>query len=280
MTATRLTTRRVEKPWGRHALWPGFPDPAADAEPIGEIWFEDPRGGDPDLLVKYLFTAEKLSVQVHPDDRMARSMGGKRGKDEAWIILAAEPHATIGIGLSRVLTPDELRTAARDGSIEHLLDWRPVVPGDVYYSPSGTIHAIGAGVTLIEIQQNSDTTFRLYDYGRPRELHIEESIAAADPVPYVARHVARDIGEGRTLLADGPAFVLERWSGAHEATLSATGPVWLVPVAGSGRIDDEPLSPGGTWLAEDGATLSLGADSDILIAYTGATPMTLRSTRT
>lgn len=280
MTATRLTTRRVEKPWGRHALWPGFPDPAADAEPVGEVWFEDPRGGDPDLLVKYLFTAEKLSVQVHPDDRMARSMGQKRGKDEAWIILAAEPGATIGIGLRRVLTSDELRTAARDGSIEHLLDWRPVAPGDVYYSPSGTIHAIGAGVTLIEIQQNSDTTFRLYDYGRPRELHIEDSIAAADPVPYVASNVARDIDNGRTLLTDGPAFVLERWTGAHEATLPAMGPVWLVPVAGSGRIDDAPLSPGGTWLAEDGATLSLGRDSDILIAYTGAAPMTLPSTRT
>lgn len=280
MTATRLTTRRVEKPWGRHALWPGFPDPADDAEPIGEVWFEDPRGGDLDLLVKYLFTAEKLSVQVHPDDRMARSMGQKRGKDEAWIVLAAEPGATIGIGLRRVLTSDELRTAALDGSIEHLLDWRAVAPGDVYYSPSGTIHAIGAGVTLIEIQQNSDTTFRLYDYGRPRELHIEDSIVAADPVPYVASNVARDIDEGRTLLADGPAFVLERWTGAHEAALPAMGPVWFVPVAGSGRIDDEPLSPGGTWLAEDGATLSLAQDSDILIAYTGAAPMTLPSTRT
>ena len=83
---------------------------------------------------------------------MARSMGGPRGKDEAWVVLAAEPHATIGIGLRRVLTPDELRAAALDGSIEQLLDWRTVDPGDVYYSPSGTIHAIGPGVTLVEIQ--------------------------------------------------------------------------------------------------------------------------------
>ncbi|CAA9489662.1 MAG: Mannose-6-phosphate isomerase [uncultured Sphingomonadaceae bacterium] len=278
MTVTRLTTRRVEKVWGRRALWPGFDDPAPDAEPIGEIWFEDPRPGrgDPDLLIKYLFTAEKLSVQVHPDDRMAQSMGQPRGKDEAWVVLAAEPHATIGIGLRRVLTPDELRAAALDGSIEQLLDWRTVVPGDVFYSPSGTIHAIGPGVTLVEIQQNSDTTFRLYDYGRPRELHLEESIAAADPVPYVAPHVARELAPGRTLLGDGPKFVLERWTGARDAALPAdAGPVWVVPLAGAAHAGDEALSPGGAWLIEDGGVLSLGADADVLIAYGGSDVLTL-----
>lgn len=279
MTVTRLITRRVEKVWGRHELWPGFPDAAPDAEPVGEIWFEDPRGGDPELLVKYLFTAEKLSIQVHPDDAMARSMGLPRGKDEAWVVLAAEPHATIGVGLREVLTPDALRAAALDGSIEQRLDWRPVAPGDVYYSPAGTIHAIGAGVTLVEVQQNADTTFRLYDYGRPRELHLEESIAAADPVPYVAPHVARDLGPGRTLLADGPAFVLERWTGAHHVDVPG-GPFWLVPLAGAGRADDAVLSAGGAWLVEGGARLDLDFDSDLLLAYSGAIVMTLPDTRT
>ena len=278
MTATRLTTRRVDKVWGRHDLWPGFEDPASDAEPVGEIWFQDPRPGreDPDLLVKYLFTAEKLSVQVHPDDRMAQSMGMPRGKDEAWIVLAAEPGATIGIGLTRTLTHDELRAAALDGSIEDLLDWRPMAPGDVYYSASGTIHAIGAGVTLVEIQQNSDTTFRLYDYGRPRELHLEESLAASHPEPYVNPHVVRDVAPGRTLLCDGPAFVLERWTGSNAADLpAASGPFWVVPLASSGDASGEPLSAGGTWLLEDGARLSLDADADLLLAYKGGQVMTL-----
>lgn len=278
MTATRLSTRRVEKVWGRHHLWPGFDDPAPDAEPIGEIWFEDPRPGrgDPDLLIKYLFTAEKLSVQVHPDDAMARAMGRPRGKDEAWVVLAAEPHATIGIGLRRVLTPDELRAAALDGSIEQMLDWRTVVPGDVYYSPSGTIHAIGPGVTLVEVQQNCDTTFRLYDYGRPRDLHLEESIAAAHPVPYVAPHVARELTLGRTLLCDGPKFVLERWTGEREFALPVgAAPVWAVPLSGRTLAGEEAMTAGGVWLIEGGGPVSLGADADVLIAYGGADVITL-----
>ena len=281
MTVTRLITRRVEKVWGRHELWPGFPDADREAEPVGEIWFEDPRGGDPDLLVKYLFTAEKLSIQVHPDDAMAQSMGLPRGKDEAWVVLAGDPNASIGIGLREVLTPDQLRAAALDGTIEQRVDWRTVTPGDVYYSRAGTIHAIGAGVTLVEIQQNADTTFRLYDYGRPRELHLEESIAAADPVPYVAPHVARDLGPGRRLLADGPAFVLERWTGARRVDVPDTGGgVWLVPLAGTGRADDEALSAGGTWLVEGRVRLDLDFDSDLLLAYSGGVAMTLPDTRT
>ena len=191
-------------------------------------------------------------------------------------MLAAEPHATIGIGLREVLTSDELRAAALNGSIEQQLDWRAVSPGDSYYSPSGTIHAIGAGVTLVEVQQNSDTTFRLYDYGRPRELHLDESIAAGDPVPYVAPNAARDLYPGRTLLCEGPKFVLERWTGAREASIpSAAGPLWVVPLAGTAHADEETLVPGGAWLVEDGGALSLGTDADVLIAYTGTNVLTL-----
>lgn len=276
MIVTRLTTRRVDKVWGRHDLWPGFDDPAPDAEPVGEIWFEDPRGGDPDLLIKYLFTAEKLSVQVHPDDRMAQAQGRPRGKDEAWVILAAEPDATIGIGLKRELSPDELRAAALDGSIEHILDWRPVAPGDVLYSPSGTIHAIGAGVTLVEVQQNSDTTFRLYDYGRPRELHLEESIAASHPVPYVAPYSPDDIAPGRTQLTDGPAFILERWKGSRQARTDASGPVWVIPLSGGGSAGGTALAAGGVWLVEGETDIAFDEDSDALIAYSGEKVMTLK----
>ena len=149
MTATLLATHRVEKPWGRHNLWPGFPDPASDGEPIGEIWFQMPGNATPDLLIKYLFTSEKLSVQNHPSDEEAHKRGLPRGKDECWLILAAEPDSTIAIGPKAPVGADELRAAALDGSIVDLLDWKPVKAGDFYYSHSGVIHAIGAGLTLI-----------------------------------------------------------------------------------------------------------------------------------
>ena len=151
MTATMLRPRPVEKIWGRRDLpaWLGaFPQRGA---PIGEVWFEDPSGRERALLIKYLFTSEKLSVQVHPDDRLARRQGHSRGKDEAWWVLSADEGATIGLGLTRPIGKQELRAAACDGSIAALLDWRPVAAGDCLYSPAGTVHAIGAGLALIEI---------------------------------------------------------------------------------------------------------------------------------
>lgn len=268
MPATRLTTRRVEKPWGRTELWPGFGDVARGGEAVGEIWFEAP-GGDPELLVKYLFTSEQLSIQVHPDDAGARARGYPRGKDEAWVVLAAEPHASIAIGTLEVMTQEELRAAALDGSIEQKMDWKAVKAGDVFYSPAGTVHAIGPGLTLVEVQQNVDLTYRLYDYGRPRELHLEEGIAVANPVPYVAPHIPAQVSRGRMVLADGPAFVLERWTFAGAGTMRAEPgrPVWLVPLAGAGEIDGGAFEAGGVWLVDGAASLRLGAGSDVLVAY-------------
>jgi mannose-6-phosphate isomerase len=271
MAATRLETRRVEKVWGRRDLLPAFDAVEESGEPVGEIWFEDPRGGDPELLVKYLFTSERLSIQVHPDDAAARVSGYPRGKDEAWVILSADPGATIGIGLREAASREELRAAALDGRIEHMLDWRPAKAGDVYYSPAGTVHALGPGLTLIEVQQNVDLTYRLYDYGRPRELHLEEGIAVSDPVPYVAPFAPRELGAGRTILADGPAFVLERWTGpAKRGRLDAGGPLWLVPISGGGTIDGERLEAGTAWLVEGSADVAIDAGSDVLVAYTGS----------
>lgn len=272
MPAVQLTTRRVEKPWGRRDLWPGFGDVPPGGEPVGEIWFEDEQAEeDPELLVKYLFTSEKLSIQVHPDDRAARAHGYKRGKDEAWLILAAERDATIGLGLRETTTRDALRAAALDGSIEDWLDWRSVKAGDVFYSPAGTVHAIGPGLTMVEVQQNVDLTYRLYDYGRPRELHLEEGIAVADPVPYVASFIPTEIAPGRCILAEGPAFVLERWRMAGETPLTpASGrPLLLIPLAGSARIDGAPLEPGTVWSVDSPAALAAKANSDLLVAYPG-----------
>ncbi|MDB5689007.1 MAG: phosphomannose isomerase-like protein [Sphingomonas bacterium] len=269
MPAIRLETKRVEKPWGRNTLWPGFGDVPAGGAPVGEIWFEAPGDGDPELLVKYLFTSEKLSIQVHPDDAAARARGYPRGKDEAWVVLAADPHATIAIGTLDVMTSDELRASALDGSIENKVDWRAVKAGDTYYSPAGTVHAIGAGLTLIEIQQNVDLTYRLYDYGSARELHLEDGVAVSEPVPYVAAFVPMEAAAGRTILADGPAFVMERWTKSGEGTLKVQPgrPIWLVPLSGSGTVDGQTLEAGGVWMVDEAVPLALGEGAEVVIAY-------------
>lgn len=271
MTATKLSTTRVEKPWGRHRLWPGFDDPPAGAAPVGEIWFDAQGAAEPDLLVKYLFTSEKLSVQVHPDDAQANAAGFARGKDEAWVILDAEPGATIALGTRQPLDGAALRAAALDGSIVGLLDWKPVAPGDVFYSPAGTVHAIGAGITLVEVQQNVDLTYRLYDYGRPRALHLEAAVAVARAVPFVPHAAPGDAGDGRHILVAGPKFVLERWSGGErEVSLPPGAEAWLVPLAGAGRVDGAAWRAGECWMIAGGALVTAAPGSDMLLAYSGA----------
>jgi mannose-6-phosphate isomerase len=275
MPAIRLTTKRVEKPWGRRDLWPAFDSVPKGGAAVGEIWFEVPDEKDgsadgPQLLIKYLFTSDRLSVQVHPDDAGAQAKGYPRGKDEAWVILDAEPHASIAIGTLQPMTKDELRQASIDGSIEQKLDWKSVKKDDSFYTSAGTVHAIGPGLTLVEVQQNVDLTYRLYDYGSGRELHLDDGVEASDPVPYVAPYKAHSIADGRMVLADGPKFVLERWrGGAQSAIATQDRPIWLIPLSGGGRIDDQPLDAGGVWLVEDDATLALESDSDMLVAYPG-----------
>ena len=270
MTATLLTTKRVEKPWGSHHLWPGFPDPAPGAEKIGEVWFQSPHPQEPELLIKYLFTSEKLSVQDHPSDAEAQKRGLPRGKDECWLILKAEPDSTIAIGPKSPMTADELRESALDGSIEDKLDWKPVKAGDFYYSHSGVIHAIGSGLTLIEVQQNSDTTYRLYDYGRPRELHLDDGVAVAELTPYVAPPAPGRVADDRTILVEGPKFVLERWpGGTREIALPSGTQGWLVPVTGNGTVGSIAFKAGECVLVEGSETLHAEAGSDLLFAYPG-----------
>ena len=260
MTARQLSARQVERVWGRRDLPRAFSGHEAPDEPIGEIWFEDDERAP--LLVKYLFTSERLSIQVHPDDAAAQARGYRRGKDEAWYVLSADPDATIGLGLTRAVSSAELRAAALDGSIESLLDWRPVAAGDVIYSPAGTIHAIGAGLSLIEVQQNLDLTYRLYDYGRPRELHLDDAVAVADPSPFAAPAVPRQTEPGRAIVAGGDAFTLERWQGGRSADLPA-GSV-LIPLASGGTIDGQPLEPATVWAAE--GRVEIEGPADLLAA--------------
>ena len=268
MPATKLETHRVEKPWGRHRLYAGFAD--ARGDPVGEVWFKTPGDAAPDLLVKYLFTSEKLSVQVHPDDDAARARGLPRGKDECWTVLAAEPDSTIALGPRAAMTADALRDHARDGSIEGDLDWVPVKAGDFYYAPSGTVHAIGAGLTIIEIQQNSETTYRLYDYGSDRELHLEDGVAVADLEPYRPIPAPGPAGAGRTILVEGPKFVLERWSGGDRPVALPAGVTgWLVPVRGRGEVAGVAWQAGECVTVQGRETVAASADADLLFAYPG-----------
>ncbi len=271
MTVTALTPHRVEKLWGRRQLWPGFADPPTDGHPVGEVWFQTPGDHDSEILVKYLFTSEKLSVQVHPNDQQAHAAGLSRGKDECWLILAAEPDSTIALGTKVHINRRTLRQAALDGSIEDLLDWKSVRTGDFLYCGSGTIHAIGAGISLVEIQQNSETTYRLYDYDRPRELHLEEGIAVADLVPYQPLTMPGQIADNRHVLVEGPSFVLERWHGGNRSIVLPVGRKgWLVPLSGGGQIDGVPFRAGSCLMIEGMAYLSAMKGSDLLFAYPGA----------
>ena len=223
----QLPTRLVDKVWGRDVLPAPFCAPPGVR--IGEIWFEPPPEV-PQVLVKYLFTSEKLSVQVHPSD--ATALPGEAGKEECWLVLDAQADARLAIGFERAVTPGEIAAAARDGTIESLLTWHPARAGDLFYLPAGTVHAIGPGLSIVEVQQASDTTFRLYDYGRPRELHLERALAVADGAPYAATH-RRSIASGQVLV-DGPHFRLDRVVGAPDAaTLSAySGALLALPLAG------------------------------------------------
>lgn len=246
----KLDRRYVEKPWGRTVLPPMFDPPLGKR--IGEVWFTS--GDDQPLLLKYLFTSERLSVQVHPNDEQARAAGLARGKSECWYILDAEPDATLGLGLKREASADELRAAALDGSIEQMLDWKPVRAGDVYFVPPGTIHAIGSGISLMEFQQNEDVTYRLYDYGRPRELHLEQAIAVAERRPYPAdlpKHL--DGSETRTLV-DGPHFILVHSTG--DALRDRTR--WIMPLNGEVRSGGDTAGPGECLLLRPGDPLDSG----------------------
>jgi mannose-6-phosphate isomerase len=217
----KLVPREVEKPWGRDD---------GSGRRIGEIWFEAPGGRPLPLLVKYLFTSEKLSVQVHPDDAHARARGLPNGKSECWFVVAAEPGAKLALGLKEEMSEAELREAAADGSIERRLDWIEARRGDFFSVPAGTIHAIGPGLSLIEIQQPSDVTYRLYDYGRDRALHLDDAVAVANRSP-VANARRRAGPESAILLEAAPFSVAYVASG--DADPFAGHERWLLPLSGA-----------------------------------------------
>ncbi len=265
--------------WGFNDLAPWF-DFTTSGEPIGEVWLtgdqcvaetgpfagrslndivrshgvslvgKDHLGETFPLLVKILFPKEKLSVQVHPDDAMAQKYGDPRGKTECWYALDAEPGAQVALGIRPGVAPEKVRSAILDETLEDLLAWLPVEKRDMIYVDAGTVHAIGPGVVLLETQQNSDLTYRMYDYGRPRELHVDLSMEAmrsetcAGKVEPVAEN-------GHVKLIDVPYFRVDRFAiegsgaslGSADAKFNGRAQVLFVS---SGQVtlhadDSEPI---------------------------------------
>jgi mannose-6-phosphate isomerase len=241
----KLVRHAVEKPWGRTDL------PECGGRRIGEIRFEAPDGRRLPLLVKHIFTSEKLSVQVHPDDSQARARGLPNGKSECWYILRAEPGAVLGLGFKAAIGKEEMRQAALDGSIERLMDWKPVRAGDFFYVPAGTVHAIGAGLSLIEVQQQSDTTYRLYDYGRPRELHLEDGVGVAEGGAYPDGCASHVEGGGQCVLVKGPHFTLI-YIGDGKADALMERQRWIIPLSGTVTCGNEKAGPDECLLIEPG----------------------------
>ncbi len=274
----KLTPYFQTRVWGFDDLRPWFDFQGAPGEPIGEVWltgakctvatgplagqnFADavranaPRilgpvfasEGEYPLLIKILFPREKLSVQVHPDDVLAQKKGEPRGKTECWYALEAKPDAKVTLGFKPGVTPEQVRAAVADNSMEELLGWLPLHTGDMVYVDAGTVHAIWPGSVILETQQTSDTTYRLYDYGRPRELHVEQSLEAMR-VETGAGKVERTPGtRGETVVVDQQYFRVERWesdaAGLSAAAREDGGPQLLFVAGGTLRVEGESFEP-------------------------------------
>ncbi|MCA6112828.1 class I mannose-6-phosphate isomerase [Bradyrhizobium cenepequi] len=278
MPVEHASVRAVQKPWGVSDLRPWSSiDGTGDA--VGELWFEraDKNAPIPGLLLKLLFTGAPLSIQVHPDDTFARAMGLQNGKSEAWYIISAKPDARIGVGLERRVTPQELRASIRNGSIVELVRWRPVEKGDVIFIPAGTIHALGAGIVLAEIQQRSDATFRLFDYGRQRELHEDNGVAVANAWPLRSAINPIRLTDERTALVASRYFVLERLDlpeGSSWALL-AEAETWILVLDGHAAIGLAMASIGQAIFVGGGRTsIEVGVNGlAALVAYPAAAPV-------
>ncbi|MDQ1470667.1 MAG: mannose-6-phosphate isomerase [Bryobacterales bacterium] len=234
---SKLATTPYDKVWGSPRTEPWLANPAG--RKIGEIWFA--ASAEVPLLLKLLFTSECLSVQVHPNDDYAREHENSRGKTEMWHILRADPGAEVALGLRERLSRERLREASLSGEIETLLNWVPARKGDTFFVPAGTIHAIGGGLVLCEVQQLSDVTYRLYDYGRPRELHLDRGMDVSDTTP-------RNCDSSSTLPVECEYFRTER--------VPVTGVVRCAPrkkntlyvaLEGEGCIGSEPFRAGDAW---------------------------------
>ena len=278
MPIEHASVRAMHKPWGVSELQP-WSDIDGTGDAVGELWFErtDKNAPAPALLLKLLFTSGPLSIQVHPDDTFARAMGMPNGKSEAWYIISAKPGAQVGIGLKRRVTPRELRASIANGSIVELIQWRPVAKGDVVFIPAGTIHTLGAGIVLAEIQQRCDTTFRLFDYDRARELHIDNGVAVANAWPLRSPANPTRLTDERTVLVASRHFVIERvdLQEASSWALVAEPETWVLVLDGHAAIGLATASIGqAIFVSGDRSSIEVGANGlTALIAYPAARPI-------
>lgn len=253
MPIARIAPSFREKVWGSTGLAPWFAEPAVKT---GEVWFESESRLP---LIKFLFTTERLSVQVHPDDEHARAHGAQNGKTEMWHILRAGPGAQVAIGFRERIEPELVRDAALNGTIEALLNWITVRPGDTLFVPAGAVHSIGAGLALCEIQQPSDITYRIYDYGRARELHLDAAMEVAHLGPFPGR---------ATLPVRCPYFHTERVQVAGEVVIPALHTVSaLIALQGEGLLSGEPLLAGDVWELQPGSEARIAGRVTLLRTF-------------
>ena len=226
----------------------------ADGIPLTELFPRETWGTacrdfpDFPVLTKFIDAGDKLSVQVHPSDEYALKNEGEFGKTEMWYVVSAEEGAGLYMGLRRECSTDEFATAVATGRVEELLSFTPVLEGDVFFIPAGTIHAIGAGVMIYEIQQNSTLTYRLYDYmrrdknGNLRELHVERAMKVSELKPYEKKGVSDD-GE---IIGSCEYFETRELSVTDELTLNVEEDSYLLisVMSGSGKIENETASRG------------------------------------
>lgn len=281
MAPFRVSPHFDVRVWGYPDLRPWF-DVQADVQggggPIGEAWLTGdmclvstgpyagrrldevfreahelllgPASPSPDspLLIKVIFAKQKLSVQVHPDDKMAQKYGDRRGKTECWYALAAESGATVAVGLKPGVAIAQVEQGIHDGTLEASLNTLSVTEGDMIFVDAGTVHAIWPGAILLETQQNCDLTYRMYDYGRPRELHIAKSLEATKLSTRAGKVQPVELAD-RTVLIDAAYFRVERIPvtgsldseslhspGSADQSDRAPGLAYLFAAAGSGRI--------------------------------------------
>jgi mannose-6-phosphate isomerase len=232
------------RPWGARDLAPIYDFHVHPGEaPIGEVWLtwdncevangplagtklgdvckrygralvgETARdAGRYPLLIKFLFPQDKLSVQVHPDDATAQRQGEPCGKTECWYVLDAQPTAQIALGLKPGTTREQFEKSIHENRAEELLNWIGLDNGDMIFVEAGTVHTLGAGSVIVETQQNSDTTFRLYDYGRPRELHIRQGMEAMKETTAAGKVPRQKFGDGHERLIANERFVVDRYT--------------------------------------------------------------------
>jgi mannose-6-phosphate isomerase len=283
--------------WGSRSLAPFFPDKINLQEPLGEAWLtgtecrfiNGPFAGkslgeswhampvewrgthlctSPEfpVLVKFLFPNDQLSIQVHPDDAYAakhEQAAGGRGKTEMWHIVSSQPGAEILLGLKPGVTKDSFLSAIASNTVEDLLAHVPVHPGDTYFVSPGTQHAIGPGVVICEVQEYSDLTYRVYDFGRldasgkPRELHIEKALEVtnfdgtlAGKIPPLALHSP---DANKHLLAACEFFATERWDCRKTTFIECDSDHFqlIVILQGIGKLYDSETEfeyhPGEAW---------------------------------